>query len=267
MPVARYSTTIDASFDDVDALLEDKVTKPRKYVTAIQHSKILRRDGEHVFREYFQPSPVPLTVQEKIYAVDVPGGRDHVFEHVDNEVYTGAFHNVLTRVQGRDDQVQLEYIMDWQPHPGTQDPITQDTAESMVRRGVEVIQRLAEHPVTVPSWVRDFFLAADSMDPKALEPLLHEDCRFRVGNNVETIGKANVVESSRHVTEIFSAMQHDYVNVDDLGDRAYAECLVEYTKITGDVYLIPFLTLLERMDGKISAVLAYGDMSPLKYGW
>jgi hypothetical protein len=267
MPVARYKTTIDASFAEVSRLLDDKVDKPRMYVSAVQHSKILERHDDYVVREMFQPSPVPMTIREKIYAVDVPGGTDFVFDQIGNERYTGAFHNILTRVEGRDDQVQVEYFMDWHPHPGTDDAMPLAVAEKMVKGGVEHLKSLAEHPVEVPSWVREFFLAADSMKPEALEPLLHDDIRFRVGNNVEVVGKANMLESSKGVTKIFAAMTHHYVDVDVIGERAYVDCFVEYTNLASDTFLIPFLTKMERRDGKVYAVLASGDMSPLRHGW
>jgi len=267
MPIARYKTMIDASFDEVSRLLADKVERPRKYIPVILHSKILERHDDYVMREYFQPTPVPLTVREKIYRIDVPGGTDYVFEHVDNERYTGSFHNIVTRVDGHDGQVQLEYFMDWHPHPGTADPMPQDVADKMVRSGVDHLKSLAEHPVEVPDWVRTFFEAADSMNPEALEPLLADDARFRVGNNVEVVGRANIVESSRGITKVFSAMQHDYVAVEGDENVAFADCFVEYTTLDGEKYLIPFLTRLERKDGQIKSVAAYGDMSPLRHGW
>lgn len=267
MPVARYKTTIDASFAVVKQLLADKVDKPRMYVSAVQHSTIIERHDDYVIREMYQPTPVPMTIKEKIYSLDVPGGIDFVFDQVDNKLYSGAFHNILTGVEGRDDQVQLEYFMDWHPHPGTEDAMPQAVAEKMVKAGVEHLKTMAEHPVDVPDWVREFFTAADSMTPEALAPLVHDDIRFRVGNNVEVVGKHNMLESSKGVTKVLAAMTHHYVEVDVIGDRAYVDCFVEYTSLTGDKHLIPFLTRMERRDGKVIEVLAYGDMSPLRYGW
>ncbi len=267
MPKAHYKATINTTFDRLAELLADKVEKPRKYVGAVQHSSILERGDGYVIREMFQPVPVELTIREKIYEKAVPGGRDYIFEHMDNARYTGVFHNIVTRVDGHDDQVELEYVMDWRPHPGTEDEIDQDTAQKMVRRGVEHMKQIAEETVDVPDWVREFFDAADSMNAEALEPLLSDDCRFRVGNNPEVVGKDNVLEASRGVTKVFSAMQHDYIEVFSAEDRAYADCFVDYTTIDGRKFLIPFLTILRRKNGKISSVAAYGDMSPLRHGW
>ncbi len=267
MPTARYKTTINASFDRVSELLADKVEKPRKYVGVVVHSKILERGDGYVIREMLQAMPVQLTVREKIYEKDVPGGRDFVFEHIDNARYTGFFHNILTRVEGREDHVELEYFMDWRPHPGTQDDMPEAAAQQLVKQGVEHMKEIAEHPVVVPDWVRAFFDAADSLDADALEPLLADDMRFRVGNNPEVVGKGNVIEASRGVTQVFSAMQHDYVGVYTDNNRAFADCFVDYTALNGDKYLIPFLTMLEQENGKISSVVAYGDMSPVRHGW
>ena len=267
MPNARYKTTINTTYERLTELLADKVEKPRKYVGAVQHSTILERGDGYVIREMFQPVPVELTIREKIYAKDVPGGRDYIFEHIDNDHYTGSFHNIVTRVDGRDDRVELEYFMDWRPHPGSEDEMDQETAQQMVRRGVEHMKQIAEEPVDVPDWVRGFFDAADSMDAEALEPLLSDDIHFRVGNNVEVVGKDNVVEASRGVTKVFSAMQHDYVAVSGDKYRSYVECFVDYTTLDGRKFLIPFLTVLHRKNGKISSVAAFGDMSPVRHGW
>ncbi len=267
MPTARYKTTINAPFHRLAELLADKVEKPRKYVGAVMHSRILEHGDGYVIREMFQPIPVPLTIREKIYETDVPGGRDYIFEHIDNARYTGLFHNFLTRVEGREDQVELEYFMDWRPLPGVPDELSPEAAQRLVRNGVEHMKDIAENPVDVPDWVRTFFDAVDSMKAEALEPLLAEDCHFRVGNNAEVVGRDNVVEASRGVTKVFSAMQHDYVEVYGTEDRAYADCFVDYTSVSGERYLIPFLTRLERKDGKITSVAAYGDLSPVRHGW
>lgn len=267
MPTARYKTTINAPFERLTELLADKVDKPRKYIGAVLHSKILERNDGYVLREMFQPVPVEITIREKIYEQEVAGGVDYVFEHLDNPKYTGAFHNILTRVEGRDDAVELEYFMDWRPQPGVPDEISPEVAAVMVRDGVEHMKHMAENPVEVPDWVRDFFLAADSMVPESLEPLLAEDVHFRIGNNVEVIGRKNVVEASRGLAKVFSDMQHDYVGVHHAGDRTFVDCFVDYTAHNGDQYLIPFMTMLERKDDQIALLHAYGDMSPIRHGW
>jgi ketosteroid isomerase-like protein len=267
MPSARYKATIQAPYENVYGLLVDKVDNPRKYVGAVTHSSILERGDGYVVREMFQPVPVEMTIREKIFDVPVPGGRDFVFEQIDNVRYTGSFHNVLTRVEGRDDQVELEYVMDWRPHPGTQDEMSDGAAQKMVQAGVHHMKELAEHPVEVPDWVRTFFAAVDSLDADALGALLSEDCRFRVANGPEIVGRDNIVQASRGVTKVFAAMQHDYVDVYGDESRAYADCFVDYTTHDGKKFLIPFLTRLERSGEKVSAVMAYGDMSPVRYGW
>lgn len=267
MPNASYKATIDAPYDRVYAMLVDKVERPRIYIGAIMHSSILERGDGYVLREYYQPRPVELTVKEKIYDQPVPGGRDFVFENMDNAHYTGSFHNILTHVDGREDQVELEYAMNWQPHPGTEDPMDQSVAETMVRNGVNHMKDLAENPVEVPAWVRAFFDAVDSMDADLLGTLLADNCRFRVGNGAQINGRDNVVEASRGVTKLFAAMQHIYVDVFSDKRRAYADCFVEYTTHDGKIFLVPFLTMLERTGEKISSILAYGDMSPIRHGW
>jgi ketosteroid isomerase-like protein len=267
MPHAKYKTIIAASFDRVVAILADKVERPRKYIGSVVRSEILERGDGYVLREMYQSIPAELVIKERISENEIPGGRDFVFEFIDSPRYTGAFHNRLTRVEGRDDQAELEYEMDWIAAPGTADPLSPETAETMVRNGVDHLKDLAENPVSVPDWVRTFFDIVDSMDADALGRLLSDDCRFRVGNGGEIIGRDNIVEASRRLTKLFASIEHHHVDARSDGHRAYADCFVEYTAHDGRTYLVPFLTILERTNGEISAVLAYGDMSPVRYGW
>ena len=118
MPKASYKATIDAPFETVSELLHKKAEKPRLFVGGVRNSEILERGDGYIIREMFQPHPVPLTIREKIYVKKVPGGEAHVFEHIDNAKYSGDLHNILTRVEGRDDQCELEYVVNWAPHPG-----------------------------------------------------------------------------------------------------------------------------------------------------
>jgi len=66
---------------------------------------------------------------------------------------------------------------------------------------------------------------------------------------------------------VFAKMKHIYVDVFSDKRRAYADCFVKYTTHDDKKYLIPFLTMLERSGEKISSILAYGDMSPVRHGW
>lgn len=267
MPDARFTTTIHAPYEHVHDLLVDKVARPRKYVGPVTHSTILERGDGYVLREMHQALPVPLTIRERIVEREVPGGSDTVFEFVDNERYTGTFHNILTRVPDRDDQVELTYAMEWTPRPGVAEEMTEAAAAAMVRAGVEHLKTMAENPVVVPDWVRSFFTAVDSMDADAFESWLTEDCRFRIGNGPLIVGRDAVVAASRRIEASFASMQHDYLEVVEHGDRTYVDCLVDYTTHDGATFLIPFLTVLDRADDKVSGLTAYGDLSPLRHGW
>jgi hypothetical protein len=267
MPNAKYKTVINASYDRVLGLLLDKAERPRKYVPVVLHSDILERGEGYIIREMFQPKPVPLTIKEKIYERDVPGGKEFIYEHLNNKDYTGNFHNVLTRIPGRDDQAGLEYIMDWRPREGTTDKLSNEVAQTMVERGVNFLKNIAENPVVVPDLVRKFFEAVDSMRPDAMAPLLANDCKFRVANHTEMVGVDTVVNMNREVMKMFAGITHHYVDVVTVGNRVYAETFVEYVMPDRKTYLLPFMTSFEHRDNKITSVKIFGDMSPLKHGW
>src|ERR1700693_242465 len=100
MPYAKDKTEIDAPYERVLELLIDKAEKPRKYVPVVLHSKTLERGEGYILREMCQPQPSPLTIREKIYEREIPGGKEFIYEQLNNSDYTGLFHNVLTRVPG-----------------------------------------------------------------------------------------------------------------------------------------------------------------------
>lgn len=266
MPYAKFKATLNASYARVQELLIDKAEKPRKYVPVVLHSDILERGTGYIVREMFQPSPVPLTIREKIYERDVPGGKEFLYEQLNNSDYTGMFHNILTHT-ATPERCDLEYIMDWKPHAGSTEKLSPEAAQAIVERGVKAMQRIAENPVAVPDLVRTFFVAVDSMKPDAMAPLLAKDCRFRVGNQIEIVGVDNVVKINGEVMKRFAGIKHDYVDVATVGNRYYAETWVDYSMPGGKYYVLPFMTVFEHKDNLITSLKIFGDMSPLKHGW
>lgn len=267
MPHTRRKVIVDAPYERLSELLTDKMEKPTKYLGAILHSSILERNDGYIIREMYQPAPVPMTIREKISCHEIPGGREFVYEFLENEMYTGFFSNIIKRVDGRDDQVELEYVMHWDARPGTVDKISPGQADRMVELGVTDMKEIAENPPDVPDWVREFFDAADSLDSASLAPLLTEDCKFRMGNGPEAVGREQIVARCGMMTTFLAKMTHHYARVNECAERTFAECWVEYVKLDGSVYLLPFLTVFERAQGKISMVRAFGDASPLHNGW
>jgi hypothetical protein len=267
MPQAKFKTVINASYEHVLGLLLDKAERPRMYVPVVMHSAVLERGDGYIIREMFQPTPVPLTIKERIYEREVPGGTEFIYEHLNNKDYTGNFHNILKRVPGHADQSEIEYIMDWKPHAGTVDKMSNETAQTMVERGVNFLKTMAENPVAVPPFARAFFDAVDSMKPDAMAPLLAKDCKFRMGNHTEVSGADTIVNMNREVMKMFESVTHYCVDAVAAGNRAYVETYVEYAMPDKKKYLIPFMTMLEQRDGKLTNIKVFGDLSPLKHGW
>jgi hypothetical protein len=267
MPKASYKAIINAPFETVSELLHKKAEKPRLFVGAVRNSTILERGDGYLIREMFQPHPVPLTIREKIYVKTVPGGEAHVFEHIDNAKYTGDFHNILTRVEGHDDQCELEYAMNWTARPGTVDGIPDGTARTMVQNGVLAMKAMAETKVEVPDFVRAFFAAVDSMNPENFRPILDQNVIFRKGNDGEILGLENMIEGSKGIIAKIKKMEHNYVQVYSDKGKTISETFVHYELPNGQTYFLPFLTAFERKGDKISKVHIYGDMTPLQMGW
>jgi hypothetical protein len=267
MPHVSYKTIVNAPYERVSALLVDKMDWPKKYVGGILYSTILERGDGFLIREMYQPPPVDLRIKEKIYYRDVPGGEEFVYEHIDNPTYTGTFRNVLTRVEGSDDKVELEYVQAWDPRPGMAEKFSDDEANRNVESAVNHLKELAENPVDVPDWVRAFYEVVDSMGSDAMAPLLADNVKFRMGNGPEVLGRDNVIAGSRGITKMFAGIKHDYVSVNEVDGRTFVDCWVTYTMLDDKTYVLPFLTIFERPRGDITSVKIFGDMSPLKHGW
>jgi len=267
MPQASYKTTIDATYDHVSALLVDKMEWPKKYVGGILYSSILERGEGFLMREMYQPPPVDLRITEKIYFHDVPDGQEFVYEHVDNPTYTGTFRNIVTRIPGTTDKVELEYVQSWDPKAGQAEKFTDDEAQRNVENAVEHLKHLAESPVEVPDWVRAFYAVVDAMGSDEMAPLLADNVKFRMANGPEILGRDTVVAGSRGITKMFAGIKHDYVSVDEVNGKTFVDCWVTYEMFDGKAYVLPFMTVFERPNGEITNVRIFGDMSPLKHGW
>ena len=267
MAHARYKTFVDATYNHVFALLMDKVENPRKYVGTILHSTILERGESHVIRSMYEPRPLNLTIREKITHGNTQDGAFFTYEHIGNARYSGTVTNLLTRIPGRDDAVELEYIMDWTPHGGQPDPMTDDAAATAMRNAVIQLKRLAERKLDVPDWVTAFYAAVDARQPEAMGPLLAERCKFRVANNPVVTGREQVVQANREVLGHFASIAHDIVEVQTSAGRTYVESYVAYGMPDGSNYLLPVMTVFEREADKIAEVVIYADLSPLHHGW
>ena len=267
MPYARYKTVINAPFDRVQNLLVDKMEKPKKYVGTIQSSSVLERGDGYIIREMNEPPPSNLVIREKIYRREVSGGEEFVYEQIGHNVYTGFFHNILTHVPGRDDQCELEYIMDWKPHDGAEDKIGTEQAGKMVMKGVDHMKDMAENPPAIPDFVVDFYKTVDALDAHGMEPMLADDVRFRIGSNSDIIGKDQVIKLNEQVMSQWKMIQHHFLDAYEDKGRTFVDCFVEYKTADDREYMLPFLSMFERKDGKISNLKIFGDMSPLVHGW
>ena len=267
MAHGRYKTVVDATFAHVFTLLMDKVEKPKKYVGTILHSTILERGNGYVLRSMYEPRPLNLTIRERITHGDTRDGAYFIYEHIGNARYAGTVTNLLTRIAGRDDAVGLEYIMDWTPHAGQPDPMTDDAAATAMRNAVLQMKRLAERKLDVPNWVTAFYDAVDARQTEAIGPLLAEHCKFRVANNPVVTGRDQVVQVNREVLGHFASISHDIVQVQTCGERTFVECYVGYSMPDGGEYLLPVMTVFECHSDKIAEVVIYADLSPLHHGW
>ncbi|HEX7784420.1 MAG TPA: nuclear transport factor 2 family protein [Sphingobium sp.] len=267
MPYAKATATIDSPYEAVLELLIDKMERPKKYVGTIQSSRVVERGDAFIIREMYEPKPTDLLIREKIYRHPVENGEEFIYEHMNNKLYTGKFHNILTRIDGNPGQCKLEYIMDWTPHAGMKDAYEPEQANRMVNAGVNHMKMLAENPPNVPDFVRSFYDAVDSLKAEAMEPLLADNVRFRMGSHSDILGKARVIQLNGEVMSHWKLIKHHYLNVYEAQGKTFVEAFVEYIMADGKDYLLPFLTTFERDGDKITDIKVYGDPSPLIHGW
>jgi hypothetical protein len=105
------------------------------------------------------------------------------------------------------------------------------------------------------------------MQPDAMGPLLADNVRFRIGSNTDVLGKQQVIDLNKHVFSAIKQIGHDFVEVYHDRGKTFVECFVNYVMPDDSTYLLPFLTVFERHEDKITNIKVYGDMMPLMHGW
>ena len=267
MPHVSFKTQIDAPFERVADLLQDKIESPRKFVGAVLWSKIVERGDDFVIREMYQPRPSGLLIKERIYTRPLADGEEVVFQFVDNARYTGQMRNILTRLGGRDDRCTLEFKMEWTPRPEMPEQMSDEMAIRFVERSVLHTKDAAEHPPRVPAWLRDWYATLDSRDPEAMASWLTDDASFRFGNDTDIIGRDAVMRANQDILGRLKSVKYQIVGVYEDQGTTVAELFVDHELQSGEKYLLPMISLITRDNGKVASVKVYGDPSPLRHGW
>jgi limonene-1,2-epoxide hydrolase len=267
MPHASHRLIVAAPYERVLDLMLDRIERPRKYIGTIQTSKIVERSEGAIIREMREPSPGGMVIREKISRRQEPSGEVFVHDLLDNARYSGASQCILRRIDGRVDQCELEFKVDWSPHEGGEGTTDSAAAHHLLSMEMNHFKALAENVPAVPDFVRAFYVAVDSLQPEAMTPLLADNIRFRIASQSDIVGRERVVELNRAVMSGWQSIKHHFVNVYNDCGKVFVECFVEYTLKDGSEYILPFLSVFEREGGKISNIKVFGDLSPLRYGW
>ena len=106
MPTASFTTTIDARFEDLWALLVDKIENPGRYVPGVIEIEILERSGGGVLRRM---RTAELTVVERITVDEV--ARTIIFGLVDHPSFEGEVVNHVNATNKG--PLQLTFALNW----------------------------------------------------------------------------------------------------------------------------------------------------------
>lgn len=258
------SITINAPVDRVRALLVDRIEHPEKHVPSVTHSEVIETTAGAWVRRVFDASLSEGSRTERIVerAVDGGWGYTTVAEQapVSGETFGGPTDRVIVHPLAEGVRVSIEVVV-------SAGPAAVQAAGESAAAALERLREEAENPIEVPGPLAAYYRAVDAMDVSALAPLLTEDTRLRLGNGPEIVGRSAVLDATRGVPRMFRSIRHDVVRVYDDGTRWFVDAWVEYTTHEDRVFFIPNLTRAEHRDGLISAVITYGDSSPIRHGW
>lgn len=279
MPHVKFSNSVNASLETVWNLLLDKIENPKRYIAAIEESKILDRADDGVLREMRTPK---MIVKERI-TVDEQA-REIRFTLVDHPLFTGqTINRVVPPSNDRpDDPLTLTFTLDWEPSNQEAQKITQAEVAQTIQHALLDTKRLAEQqdaqkntiskqekPIPERSSgemfgiVKRMFAAAESNNVDEYTSFFTKNAMFKVGNLPPVFGAQGIRDFEAPVRQVVKSMSHDIKAVWEQGDVVICEMEIAYTRRDGKVLTLPCINVIQIEGGKVQKLQAYLDPSPV----
>lgn len=112
-------------------------------------------------------------------------------------------------------------------------------------------------------FVKNLYKSVDARSVGALSKFLAEDVHFRFANAQALQGKTAVLAANESFFQSIARMSHQIEQVWQQGDDLICNGLVNYTRLNGSQFSVPFATILKLRDERIVNYQIYADVSSL----
>jgi len=112
-------------------------------------------------------------------------------------------------------------------------------------------------------FTEDLYKAVDNKSVERLSVFMADVIHFRIANYPPVIGKEATLEANRSFFSSIDSMTHRIDNIWECGDDIICNGNVDYIRLDGSEYSVPFATVLKIKDDKIVEYLVYVDISLL----
>ncbi|MDX2188314.1 MAG: hypothetical protein SFY32_00495 [Bacteroidota bacterium] len=114
------------------------------------------------------------------------------------------------------------------------------------------------------NWLKEKYLAVDSMDAEKYRSFLASDCQLQFGNNPIVQCNNEIIGGIKHFWETINGLDHSFLNV--LGNDLHfaAEAMIDYTRKDNKIVQIPCVTIIKRNDeGLATSIQIFIDTTPI----
>jgi len=114
----------------------------------------------------------------------------------------------------------------------------------------------------VPGWLREFYAAVDGHDPSAIARFA-DDMELSFGNHPVAQGRDAALRTLATASQAFTATQHEFRHVWQVGDATICEFSATYTLTGGATVTMPTAVVIERRGEQFARMRMYLDEGAL----
>lgn len=114
------------------------------------------------------------------------------------------------------------------------------------------------------TWLKEKYLAVDSMNAEKYRAFLAPDCQLQFGNNPVVQCNNEIIGGIKHFWETIHGLDHSFLNILGTDRHFAAEAIIDYTRKDSQVVQIPCVTIIQRNDqGLASSIQIFIDTTPI----
>lgn len=114
------------------------------------------------------------------------------------------------------------------------------------------------------AWLKEKYIAVDTMDAEKYRTFLALDCQLQFGNNPIVKCNNEIIGGIKHFWETINGLDHSFLNVLGNDQHFAAEAIIDYTRKDNQVVKTPCVTIIKRNDeGLATSIQIFIDTTPI----